>query len=288
MSKKVSVRQSFSLLGASISCLFKNPKILYPFAVLAFIQLLLMQILFFAPRFPLSMFFGPIIMRIKGAAYMQYPMSFDLMNHWFQSAQIFIFLFASSLFIGKAVMMVACVNRGESLQERMPFMGLKKYVNVIVAFLLIFIMMYGFTFLYGFLMRRAVQIRSTSGIYFLIKQAVFIGAPYFNLLFSIIVTSLCAYLLPLIVLEGKNIFGAMIKNFQLLAFSFLPLVIIISASTLFYLPVLLIRSNYRWFSTFLAPEGWQVFVIFGVFLMLFIDAVQYTAITLCYFLTKDE
>lgn len=288
MSKKVSVRQSFSLLGASMSCLFKNPKILYPFAILAFVQLLLMQILFFAPRFPLAMFFGPIIMRIKGAAYMQYPLNFDLMNHWFQSAQIFIFLFVSSLLIGKAIMMVACVNRGESLAEKMPLVGFKKYVNVIVAFLLIFIMMYGLTFLYGFLMRRAVQIRSTSGIYFLIKQAIFIGAPYFNLLFSIIVTSLFAYMLPLIVLEGKNVFSSVVKNFKLLAFSFWPLVIVISISTLFYLPVLLIRSNYRWFSTFIAPEGWQVFVIFGVLLMLFIDAVQYTAITLCYFLTKDE
>lgn len=288
MSKKISVRQAFPLLGSSLSCLFTNPKIFYPFAILAFLQLLLMLILFFSIRFPLSMFFGPIIARLRGAVYLHYPMNFDLMNHWFQSAQAVIFLFATSFFIAKAVLIVAKINQGEPLGETMPKLGIKKYVNLIAAFLLIFLIMYGMTSLYGILMQRAARIVSTSGVYYFIKQVVLSGAPYFNLFFSVIFTALFAYVVPLIVLEGKNVIAAVIKNFKLLLSGFWPLFVIIAVTSLFYLPVLLIRSNYQWFSTFIDPEGWQMFVILGVFVMLFIDAVQYTAVTLCYFLTKDE
>jgi len=287
MIKKIPLKQSFSLLRTSVVSLFKNPQILYPFALLAFCQLLLMQVLFFAPRFPLSVFFGPIIMRLKGPQYMHYPLNFDLMNHWFQSAQAFIFIFLSSLLIGQAIMMVARINRGEPVEEKLPKVGLKKYVNMMAAFLLVFCFMYGLTSLYGLLIKRALQISSTSGIYFIIRQIVLIGAPYFNLLFSIIVTSLLAYVLILIVLEDQNIFIAVVKNFQLLFASFWTIFVVVAISTLFYLPILLMRSNYRWFSVMMDPEGWQIFVILGLFVMLFIDAVQYTAITLCYFLTKE-
>lgn len=287
MSTKISIKQSFSLLGGSIGLLFKNPQILYPFGILAFIQMLLMEILFFAPRFPLSTVFTPVIQRLKGAMYLHYPFNFDLINHWFQSFQIFIFLFFTSLLIGKAVLIIAKINQGEAV-SKMPRLGLKRYVNVIAGFMLIFLMMYGFTSVYGLLIRRAAQIRSTTGIYFLIKQAVLVWAPYFNLIFSVITMTLLAYIIPIIVLDKKNIFIAIGRNFQILWGSFFALFVVIFVSTLFYVPILLVRSNQQMFFSFMTPEGWQVFVIFGVFVMLFIDAVQYTAITTCYLLTKEK
>ena len=289
MFTKISIKQSFSLLGSSISSLFKNPYILYPFAILGFVQLLFLEILFFAPRFPLSLVFHPIIRRLKGDVYLHYPFNFDLVSHWFQSAQIFIFLFITSFFIGKAVMFIAKINQEGRIEKKvLPKLSLRSYVNLIVGFFLIFLAMYGLTSLYGLLIRRAAQIRSMDGIYFLIKQAVLVGAPYFNLLFSIIVTTIFAYLVPIIVLEKKNIFIALGRNFKILRGSFFPLLIVIFISSLLYIPILLIRSNQRWLLSFVSPEGWQVFIIFGVFVMLFIDAIQYTAITTCYLLTKDE
>ena len=289
MFTKISIKQSFSLLGSSISSLFKNPYILYPFAILVFVQLLFLEILFFAPRFPLSLVFHPIIRRLKGDVYLHYPFNFDLVSHWFQSAQIFIFLFITSFFIGKAVMFIAKINQEGRIEKKvLPKLSLRSYVNLIVGFFLIFLAMYGLTSLYGLLIRRAAQIRSMDGIYFLIKQAVLVGAPYFNLLFSIIVTTIFAYLVPIIVLEKKNIFIALGRNFKILRGSFFPLLIVIFISSLLYIPILLIRFNQRWLLSFVSPEGWQVFIIFGVFVMLFIDAIQYTAITTCYLLTKDE
>lgn len=288
MSTKLPVKQSLPLLGNSISSLFQHPKILYPFAVIAFIQLLFMEILFFAPRFPLSVLFKEMILRLGGKLYLHYPFNFDLVNHWFQSGQAWIFLFISPLFIGKAVAIIAKINRGQPVEDKMPVIGVKRYVNLIVSFLIILLMVYGLTSFYGLLIRRAVQIRSTSGIYFMIKQAVLIGSPYFNLVISVIVTTLFAYVVPIIVLENRNVFEAVWKNFQIIWASFWTLLIVIGASSMFYIPVLLIRSNQRWFFSFVSPELWQTFVIVSLLFMLLIDAIQYAAMTTSYLLTKEE
>ena len=288
MTTKFSFKQSFPLLGGALSTLFKNPQIFYPFCILAFVQLFIMEILFFSNRFPLVLFFKPIITRLKGAQYLHYPFNYELINYWFQSAQIFIFLFVSSVVVGKVVLMIFKINSGGALEQKMPKLGLKRYVNLVVAFFAIYLLMYGMTSLYGILIKRAFQIRSTNGVYFLIKQFVLMGAPYFNLLFSIMVTTAMAYVVPVIVLENKNVFIGIARNFKILRMSVVPLFTVIFISSLIYVPVLLVRSNYKWLSSFISPETWQIFVIFGVFVMLFIDAFQYTAITMCYLLAKDE
>lgn len=288
MSTKLSFKQSFSILGGAISTLFNNPLLFFPFTILAFIQLLFMEILFFASRPPLLNIFRPIIVRLKGELYLHYPFNLDLMNHWFQSVQVIIFLFLTSMIIGKVVLMVSRINSDDSSDCSVPKLGLKRYVNLVISFFLVFLLMYGMTSVYSLLIHRASQIQSTNGIYFILKQAVLIGAPYFNLLFSIIVTTLLAYLVPLIVLDNKNVFVALFVNFKILWTTAVPMFIVIFISSLFYVPILLVKSNHQWFSSFMTPETWQIFIIFGIFVMLFIDAVQYTAITMCYLLTKDE
>ncbi|MEW5895761.1 MAG: hypothetical protein AB1650_08425 [Candidatus Omnitrophota bacterium] len=288
MSQKVSAKQTFSLILNSIFTLFKNPQILYPFGILAFIQLLIMEVLFFAPRNPLSFIFKPIITRLKGEAYLHYPLNFDLMNHWFQSLQVVIFLFITSYLMGKAILMIASVNQDKPIGDKMPALGLRKYLGIVLAFFFFFLLIHGLTSIYGLLIHRAVQIRSTSGIYFYIKQAVLVGAPYFNLLFSIMVTALFAYVVPVIVLEAKNVFIAIGKNFQILWLNLLPTFGVVFLTSMIYVPILLIRSNEKSLSVLFTPETWQLTVIAGIFILLFIEAMQYTAITTCYLLTKDE
>jgi len=288
MSAKITVRQAFPILGEAIATLFRNPQLLYPFCILGFVQLLLMEVLFFANRFPLSVICAPIITRLKGPQYLHYPFNYELVNHWFQSSQMFIYFFLTSFIVGKVVLMVAKINNGESLDAKIPRLGLRRYVNLVAIFVLIFILVYALTSGYGLLVRRATAIRSTAGLYFIIKQAVLLGAPYFALLFSILVTVLFAYVIPLIVLDRKNVIVAFFQNFWILGKTFMPLLIIIFVSSLLYAPILLLRSNQQWMSGFLTPEIWQVVVVLGVIVLLLIDAVQYTAVTMCFLLNKDD
>jgi len=288
MSRKITVRQGLPILGEAIATLFRNPQLLYPFFLLGFIQFLLMEVLFFANRFPLAVIFAPVITRLHGPQYLHYPFNYELLNHWFQSARVVVYFFFTSFFVGKVVLMVARINNNESAEGKMPRLGLRRYVNLIAIFFLTFLLVHGLTSAYGLLIRRATAIRSTDGLFFIIKQSVLLGAPYFSLFFSIIVTVLFAYVIPLVVLDRKNVIIAFLKNFWFLGKTLLPLFIIILLSSLLYAPVLLLRSNQQWMAGFLTPEVWQIFTIAGVIIMLLIDAVQYTAITMCFLLTKDD
>ena len=68
MTKKTSATNVIALLRASVNTIITNPVIVYPFCIIAFIQLLVLEVLYFSPRFPLSVFFGPIIARLHGEA----------------------------------------------------------------------------------------------------------------------------------------------------------------------------------------------------------------------------
>ena len=55
-----------------------------------------------------------------------------------------------------------------------------------------------------------------------------------------------------------------------------------------FIPVLLLRTNEVFIKGFLVPELWQMVIVFGVFVLLAVDAIQYTAITEIYLQQKDE
>ncbi|MFP4472691.1 MAG: hypothetical protein ACLFPX_02300 [Candidatus Omnitrophota bacterium] len=288
MTTKFSPGQFFSLLRSAVQTIIHHPLILYPFTILFMLQLFIMEILFFAPRYPLSQFFSPVISRLAGEQFLHYPLNFMLLNRWFQSIQIPFYLFVSSFFIGAAVYAIYLINRDENLNWGKVFKRtLKQYIHLVVAAAISVGFVYILSWLYSLLVQRALQIRSTAGIYFMIKKAVILGAPYANLLFSTLIITMFAFVIPIIMIEGKKVFSAFAQNFKVLGGVFWMLFLAMLASGLFYLPVLLLRSNAEWGRSVFSPEMWQILMIAGVALMLVIDAVQYTAITMTYLLKKD-
>ena len=56
MSSKSKGKQPVALLKTSINTLFTHPHILFPYAIIAFYEFLIFEVLFFSPRFPLINF----------------------------------------------------------------------------------------------------------------------------------------------------------------------------------------------------------------------------------------
>ncbi|MDE2028896.1 MAG: hypothetical protein KGJ11_10200, partial [Candidatus Omnitrophica bacterium] len=76
MPKSPVAPKPFSILKSVLTLLSRHPVIFYPLVISIFLQLLALEILFFAPRPPLSVFFGPLISRVWGPAYVHYPYNF--------------------------------------------------------------------------------------------------------------------------------------------------------------------------------------------------------------------
>lgn len=282
-------KQPIVLLKSSFDTIINNPVILLPFTMVAFIQLLILEIIFFAPRYPLSIFFAPLIRKLEGEIFLHYPFNFVVMTKWFQSVQIPVYIILNSFFIGMTVLVIDLINNEKKVNLGQVFrQTLSRYVHLLVASGISVVLMYGVTTLYStLLIRRALMIRSTNGIFYMIKRAVLDGAPYFNLLFAIFLTALFAFVVPLIVLERKKIVAALVLNFKYLWRSFWFIFLVILLPGLLYIPVLLLKTNGKLFETILIPEVWGLIIIFSIMLTLFIDAIQYAAITTYYLLTKE-
>jgi len=280
--------KTIAILRSALGTIMSHPVVLFPFSIVAFVQLLVLEVIFFAPREPLRQFFSPMIHRFAGEVYLHYPFNFFLLNRWFQKVQIPIYLFLSAYLIGVVIAVIRDINSEEKVRIGKIFKEtLSLYVHIFVSAALSVGILYGFTFAYGLLIRRAIAISSTSGIFFLVKQTVLVGAPYFNLMFAVFITALFAFVLPIIVIEKKKVFSAIIHNFRLLGGSFLCLLGVVFVPSFIYLPVLLLRSNKHLFGDVLAPEMWGVLMVVSIFVLLLIDALQYTGITILYLLKKE-
>ena len=281
MNKKI-----FPLLKSSINSLVQNKEIFFPYCVLIFVQLFVLEILYFMPRWPLVEFFGPIIRKLWSENYLHYPLNFALLPRFFQWAQIPIYILISSFCIAMAINIIGRLNNARTVKMNSVFKEtVGVYVHLIAVAITSFVLVMLLFKVYELIFNRALLIRSQSGIFFFFKSSIINGAPYFNLLLSVLANTLLAYCIPIIVIEKKKFFAALILNFKTLFGSFWFTFIVIAIPSLFFVPILLLRNSLEAFSYI--PEITVMALVFSIFITVMIDAVIYTALTTFYLLKKE-
>ena len=281
-------KQIIPLLRESVNSFIANPIILFPFITTAFIQLFILEIIYFAPRFPFVYFFGPIIRRMEGEAYLHYPQHLLILPKWFQTVQYFLFIFVSSFLIAAAIEIIKNINNNKKVTLPNALRTvLPQYVHICLAAVLTFLVFYVLSKLQGLIMGRALQIRSDAGIFYIIKAAVLYGAPYFNLLIGTFATAVFAFVLPLIVIEHKKILQAVALNFKYLWGSFWFIFLVVLIPMLLYVPILLLQGNLSSMVSRTFEEVRLLSPVISIVALTLIDATVYTAIT-AYFLLKKE
>lgn len=290
MSTNASGKQPLSLLRSALNTLIEKPIVLFPFSILVFIQLLILEILFFAPRFPLIKIFGPIIRNLAGEVYLHYPFNFTVLSGWFQNTYLqgALFVVINAYCIGVAVAIINELNAGRTVHISALFKKIgSSYVHLFAAGLLIVTTMFGVAHLHDLLIQRAILIRSTTGLLFILKQGVLISAPYLNLLMAIVVAALFIFVIPIIIIEKKKVFPALMLNFKTLRGNFWFTFIVLLFPALLFVPLILLRMNSTAIQQQLSPEVWIWVAVVGALLSILVDAVHYTAMTTFYLLRKE-
>lgn len=278
-----------SILKITVNTLINNPVIVYPFFVIAFLQLLAIEILYFSPRFPLSVFFGPLIKRIWGEVFLHYPYNFVLLPKMFFYAQLFIYVFFGGFLTACAVHIIKEINSGKRIVLLVAIRDtLSKYLHIVLATVLSLLLLSGLSEVYNLVFRRALIIRSQAGIFGLIKNIVIHGTPYFQLLIAMVVTTVFVFVIPIIVIENKKIFGAIINNFKSLWQMLGVVVVVVFLPMLLYAPVLALRSTVPPIQNLPFPELQILIIILSIVTTLFIDAVVVTATTMLYLVKKER
>jgi len=165
---------------------------------------------------------------------------------------------------------------------------LGRYIHIFAAALISFCTFFGLYKLYGFATDLFLRSSSVDGIFFIVKTIVSHGVPYANLLIGVFVTALFAFVFPIIVIDKQKIFAAIGLNFKNLWGSFWYIFIVVLIPTLFYLPILFLRSNINGLANATIPEIRVLALVISVLVTMFIDVTIYTAVTSFYLLKKEH
>jgi len=289
MSSKLTPTQPLNLLRSSVNSLVSHPIILWPFVTIAFVQLIFVEILYFAPRFPLNNFFGPIIQRFFGEAYLHYPFNLVILSQLFQYGQIPLYIFVSSFFIAMGILIIFHINNNRRIHLRQVAQDTwAQYVHIVVAAIVMALALYWTYTLYGILAQKVLRSVVSMGIIPFLKVIIVKGSTFFYLLIGTFMTTLFAFVFPIIMIEKVKIFPAILKNFQNFISGGWTLWIVIFVSTLLYLPVLILRQNVLKLIDKSFPEISLLIVIFGILITIFMDAIIYTAITTYYLWQREH
>ncbi len=282
------INSPFPILRATANLLTSHKKILYPSLFLLFVNLLVLEFLYFIPHFPLKIFFGPLIEKIWGESYLYYPLDLVLLPKLFYYAQMVVYFAIGSFLLGVTVHMVNAANN----EERLSFKNsvtktLPVYLNIFLASVVSFILFQVVNFFLGLLVFRAGSITSVSPLAVGIKKLIIVGAPYVQFIFGLLVTIILAYLTPVIVLERKKIAQSIALNLKTLFSSFWLTVTIVVIPTIFYLPILLIRNNIGVLVYKTIPEVQIAVIALSVIATVIINMFIMTSTTLFYLYKKD-
>lgn len=288
MSKeKAPTPKVFPILRISINTIFNNGNIFFPFLVIIFIQFLLLEILYFFPQWPLNQFFEPLVSKLEAPVYMHYPLNLALLPKLFFKAYIPIYVLFSSYFVCVAIAAIKEIN-----EDQQPKIGaiilrlLPYYVYIVVTAALIFFISELFSNGFDMVYRRAEAIRSMGGPFYWIKMTVMQGAPYFRLLLNIVAVTLFAYVFPLIVVEKRNLFVALLENIKYVITAPIKTFLIVLLPSSVFTLVLLSRSHVPFEGEH--PEMRVLMIMLSIIIMVVIDAVVYTSLTMFYLVRKGK
>lgn len=288
MKQNLTKQSALSLLKSAISILASHRNLLYPFLLLGFIQLLVLELLYFYPRYPFKVFFGPLVSKLWTEQFMHYPYNLMLLPKLFHYVQGPIYIIIGYLLICTSIYAVSKINNGEKVHFKSDFAELFKrsYIHIFVISLLTYIVILSEGKIYQLLYDRAFEIRSVSGIYAFIKKIVISGEPVFQFVFNVLIISLFMYVYPLITIDKQKVFQAIGASIHIWRKSFLTTFLIVFIPLLFYMFILLLRNFISVEDSF--PETKVFIIIINIAALLFVDAVIYTAATLNLLLEKEN
>ncbi|MDP2654448.1 MAG: hypothetical protein Q8Q08_10515 [Candidatus Omnitrophota bacterium] len=211
------------------------------------------------------------------------------MAKWSQALQPLIYVIFGSFFLGMMVLIIDEVNAGREIDLKAVVKSTAKvYIHLFLVTLFSAILVLVLFDFYGGGMLLARQFLSSAKVPEILGKVLGAALPYFSILIPVVVTTLLAFVVPAIVIDRKKVLSACVTNFQILwgASGFVFWIVLLPV--LLYVPFLLLRSSRDAFQAYFIPEIGGMVVAASILVLLFVEALQYTAITTFYLLQKGR
>ena len=268
----------------------REPSVLFPFLIIAGIELLALVFLYFSPHFPIKIIMGPPIRRIWGAIYMHYPFFYELLPRLFYYTKIILSIFAGSITSGMAVYAISLAVKSKPVDLKEVFRHvMKRYLSLILLTTILFVAVH-------FLMKQPSDL--------LIKyfraghpKLLFLGpkfwmvyvVPVMNFVFAVFFQGLFVFSIPFVVIKGKKFLPALGRGMLLFFRLFVRTIVVVAVPMILYIPVTMLRGNISFLADKFMPEVVGIVLLIGILVgTLVVDLLLTTATTLIFLEATDE
>ena len=273
--------------SGTFDVIFGANKIVIPFFVIAFLELMAMAALFFAIQAPLVKYLTPIVLRFWGKQFLHYPFNLLLLAQLFTYVQIGLAIVFGSLCSGLTISNVFQYSQTEQFSYKTAFKkALFKYVSLIIITVLVF-----------FIIKFAYSIEKKVLIKIMMKGQSFLGLRRedWSLLFMVFgvitagfVQSLFAFAHAAIIIDNKNFVTAIFRNIAFVFKNFFAVCVLVIVPLLVYIPVSLLKGNMFELMKRTAPEIVFAVLVLGVLITLFINVLITISTTNAYLLIRGK
>ncbi|MGE5307660.1 MAG: hypothetical protein ACM3OC_01085 [Deltaproteobacteria bacterium] len=241
--RRFSLPQAYRFAPAALR---RQPRIIVPFSIFVFAELLCLSLLYLAPRPPLSAILAPPIRAFWGDMYLHYPNNFLLLPQLASWSRTVLYVVIGSFLNGMAVLMVGRVYAGVREHEGVAASTLRRYGALFGVSLLL-------TALYVGLVKLSNGYLSS---YFLVHERLLLLPPgiwmgpvvfVFDLLLGIITQSLFVYAAPGIMLEDRSFFSSITRSFALFAQWPLVSIMLVAVPVALYVPLMVLQYKTPFF-----------------------------------------
>lgn len=233
------------------------PKIIIPFIISGICSGLALYLLFLAPQRPVAYVLAPPVRAFFGEKFLHYPFSLHLLPKLFWYAQVFLSGSIGVLMTGAAIGMLRDIYNGKvpGIFSNL-IVSLKRYFALLGIWLIIFVVSFSFG--------KAVKVISPdnniTGLFF-----------YLTYLVTILTQIIFVYAMPAVIIEKRNIFSSIKKNFSFLRRCFFSTFLLVITPGFLYLPVMIAKQNFPRLIKQLCPEVIVVVLGAGIFVSVIMD-----------------
>lgn len=260
--------------------MLKKPIAIQPFIIIAFIEFLALEFVYFSARKPLSVFAGPLVKKFFGENFLHYPGNILISSQLFYYADLIIYTVLSLALMSISVNILMNVKSG--LPVRMGAMiknAMKKYFSFVLLGIIIIALMILVEKADAFVLKKISRLASK----FLHQK---VGADIFLFLtpLTIFVSNLLLQVflimtIPIMVIRKRSIVTALAKSVYMGLRKFFTIISIISLPFLAYLPMIILKSGAAQIADKTFPEVVLIITAIGILVSVFVDCFIYLSVS---------
>lgn len=263
-----SVRKNW---GGSLGIIVTRPVIILPFIIVAFLEGLALELIYFFPRRPVADIAAPLIRKFFGQGFMHYPANFVILPKLFFYAEVAIYVFLGVFLAGISVNIFKNIKMGVTQKTGVSVKNaLRPYLSFLVFGIIVIALMFVLKRAGTFIFFKAVGLAAGELPQILSRLIPFIFT-LFLFMSNIILQAFLVLTIPIIVIKKKSLIRALGGSVNLAFHNFSSIFALVFFPFLIYLPVTLLKSDIPKLINRTFPEMTLWIIAVGILLAAFVE-----------------